>query len=338
MRRRSKAGKRGFSSVVGAIFMVLIMWVLATNYFIYTLSQNTGYNNAVGLMSQVDTNRKSESIQVANTGYAAYDNGSVTVSAQINNTGPISVRFVTLWVHVYNSSWTNYNFTGQLPPNPNVKGGAAYDINVNVNVSGVNTNGTYTFASWLITARGNSVGLQKTTMTNNIIIAQTTQGIGAVMMDFKNFTYYNVTGSKAPYSLANYPNGASGYLVQGAYQGQIAFRVIITNLDQDQRLISLDANSVLFAIFPTLGTQPRGAYWYIATIDSTGNIVNTYNPLVLPYNTAVAVYFASINPGTYSPAGSAYKGIGAVNLALTGTIGGSPFGQNIPFVTINVAS
>lgn len=336
-RRKLIANSRGFSSIVGAVFAVLVMMSLISTVFVWSLSQNTLYNNSVTQTRQADLDRSNENVQVSNIAYTAYDNGSVTVSAQINNTGPNSVQFITVWIHVYNSSWTNYNFSNQLPQNPNVQGGTTYALNINLNVSGVKSTGTYTFASWLITTRGNSVALQQTTMTNNIVVSQTTQGIGALMMDFQNFTYYNVTGNQ----LAGFPNGASGYVVSSG-GGNLAFRVILTNLDQQQRAITLFSNSVFFSIFPTTPQQVRGSYWYIANVNGTGYISSAYTSITLPFNVPVAVYFASdhaiVAGQPFAGAPAIFTGTSPVNLALIGQLGGASFGQNIPFVSILILS
>lgn len=142
--------------------------------------------------------------------------------------------------------------------------------------------------------------------------------------------------------LNGYPTGASGYYVQGAKGppiGQFAFRVVITNLDQNQRNITLAAGSVLFSIFPSQTGAFQGNAWYIVNVNGTGAIFNSYKPITLVYNVATPLYFASNVPGTYSPfKQAAFTGTCPVNLALIGTIGGTPFGQNIPFVSIEVVS
>lgn len=330
---------RGFSSIVGGIFMVLMAFVIASSYFLWTLSQNTIYFAAVRDKNQFEADRLSENMQVNTTSYAVNTNGSVTVLATLQNTGASSIQLKTVWVYVSNSTWTNYNFSALS--NTNVQGGTFFSLSAVLSVSGVNATGSYNFASWLMTARGNVVTLQQMTLTNNIVVSQTTQGIGALMMDFQNFTYYNVTGS-GPYSL-NFSAGASGYYVQGATasKAQIAFRVIVTNLDQNQRSITLTGGSVLFSIFPSGQQSIRGAFWYIVNVNSTtGAISNTYTNVTLIYNQATLLYFASNAPGIFGPSGVApnAQGTTPVNLALIGQIGSDAFGQNIPFVSIDVAS
>jgi len=315
------------------------MMVLASSYFVYSLSQNNVYNNAVAQKNQLNVDRLSESAQVINTTYTPYTDGKVTVYAQIKNIGSSSIQFITVWLYVSNSTpWTNYNSSSLV--NANVQGGSTFTLNVTLTATGVNSYTTYSFSSWLITTRGNTVALQQTIVSaNNIIVSQTTQGIGVLMMDFPNFTYYNVSQSGPPYVLNGYPTGASGYLVNGAtaQNAKIAFRVIITNLDQNQRNITLTAGSVLFSIFPDTVTQTRCAWWYIVNVNGTGAISNNYTTVTLVYNSATALYFASENPGTLKPVGSKYPGVTPVNLALVGQIGGIPFGQNIPFVSIYIA-
>jgi len=336
-RLRLTRNKKGFSSIVGAIFMVLIVWVLVSSYFIWTLSENTRYNDAIREKNQLESAVLSENVQITNTTYVVNANDQVQISAAITNPSSLSVQFTTLWVYANNATYTGYNFT-QLP-NVNVKGGAYLSRSFDMIVKGLRptTSNFYNFASWLITGRGNVVPLQKST-SSNIVIANTTYGIGALMMDFPNFIYYNVSQSR-PYVLNGYPTGASGYYVQGAKKGQFAFRVVITNLDQNQRNITLAAGSVLFSIFPTSTSAFQGSAWYIVNVNGTGAIFDSYTPVTLVYNVATPLYFASSGAGTYSPfSQDTFTGTCPVNLALIGTIGGIPFGQNIPFVSIEVVS
>jgi len=337
--RRLISDSKGFSSIVGAVFAVLVMISLISTVFVWSLQQNTLYNNAVTQTRQADVERSNEKTVVLNTTYTPYDD-KVNVYAQIQNIGSSSIQFITVWLYLSNSTlWTNYNFSSLV--NANVQSGSTYTLNVDLKATGVNPNSTYSLSSWLVTAKGNTVALQQTIISaNNIIVSQTTMGIGALMMDFQNFTYYNVSQSGPPYTLTP-PSGASGYLVQGAKgppKGQFAFRVIITNLDQNQNSIILAAGSVLFSIFPTSTSAFQGTAWYIVNVNGT-TISNSYTPVTLEYNRATPLYFASSIPSTYTPFGQAtFTGTCPVNLALIGTIGGIPFGQNIPFVSISITS
>ena len=315
--------------------MVLIAISLSSSYFVWSLSQNTVYNDAIRQINQVDSNHLSESVTVQNTTYSVVSANLVSVAAQVQNQGSLSIQLVTLWVRISNGAWSSYNFTSPL--NMNVSAGAPYQFNVSIRIPGAIAGQSYSFASWLITARGNVVALQKQT-SSNIIHSQTTQGIGSLAMDFQNFTYYTVTGS----TLNNFPNGASGYVVSSG-GSNIAFKVILTNFDQNEKAITLYSNSVFFSIFPTTPQQVRGSYWYIVNVnEQTGAISSTYTDIILPFNVPTAIYFASdhaITPGSpFNGAKALFTGTAPVNLAFIGTIGGSAFGQNIPFVSIQVNS
>ena len=157
-RNRLAAGRKGFSSIVGAIFMVLIVWILASSYFIYTLSQNTVYNDAIREKNLLESNVLSENVQVANTTYVVNGNDKVNVSTSITNIGSLSVQFTTLWAYASNATYTGYNFT-QLS-NVNVQGGAIIPLSVNMTIQGLRQGSAYSFASWLITGRGNVVPVE----------------------------------------------------------------------------------------------------------------------------------------------------------------------------------
>lgn len=335
---RFRAERKGFSSIIGAIFMVIIVWILASGYFMYTLSENTVYNDAIRQKNMLESNALSESLQVINTTYVVSAANKVNVSASVTNMGSLSVQFGTLWAYASNSTYTGYGYS-QLS-NVNVYGGSTLSFSSNVTVQGLSGTSAYSFSSWLITARGNVVPLQKAILSyTTIVSSNVTQGIGSLMMDFQNFTYYAVTGNSPNYQLTPFPAGSSGYSVASG-AGNIAFRVILTNLDQQQRQINLTSDSVFFSIFPTTPQQVRGSYWYIANVNSTGFVSSTFAPILLNYSIPEEVYFASSHPTVpgwnFSPISSSFTGTAPVNLALIGTQGGKPFGQNIPFVSIKI--
>jgi flagellin-like protein len=82
-RNRLAAGRKGFSSIVGAIFMVLIVWVLASSYFFWTLSENTRYNDAIREKNQLESNVLSENVRITNTTYVVNGNDNVQISTAI---------------------------------------------------------------------------------------------------------------------------------------------------------------------------------------------------------------------------------------------------------------
>ena len=323
MRSSRSRGTRGFSSIVGAIFMVLIMWVLASSYFVYTLSQNTTYNSAVGQMNQLDVNRMSESVNVLSTAYSVNANGNVTVAAQIQNTGPFSIQFMTVWIYVSNSTWTNYKFSNLT--NASVQGGSIFTLNVNLDVSGVNSNASYTFASWLITTRGNVVALLQRTMTNNVIVAQVSQGIGSIAFDFEQFWHYEFSvwqpaqGTALPSpSPLNYTVDSSKYTL---------YHVVLTDFDLLGYNIILNGNSSIYIIGQHSGTV-KYATWNLVNV--TGNKIYPTSPVqyFLPHGVPTELYFGG------SISGVDQNNVYPLNILLFGTKGPKDYGQNIPFVSI----
>ena len=335
--RKLTANSKGFSSVIGTTFMVLVMMFLSTSVFMWTLSQNTLYNEAIREKNQLESDVLSENVQVTNTTYVVTGNDRVQILAAITNPSSLSVQFTTLWVYASNATYTGYNFTKLS--NVNVQGGAYLSRSFDMIVGGLRSTGAYSFASWLITGRGNVVPLQKSTLSN-IVISQTTQGIGALMMDFQNFNYYKVYSKSGQYYF-NFSSAKSGYNVAKS-DAPLGFSVNLANLDIKERNIILDFNSELFSIFPSTGGNYKAVTWYIVNVNpTTGLIQTTFTNIPLNYTKPTFVYFASKSPiqGSFSTVNSndMFTGTCPVNLALTGTIGGSPFGQNLPFVSILVS-
>lgn len=225
-RGRSGSGSRGFSSIVGAIFMVLIMVVLASNYFIFTLSQNTVYNDAVGQMNQLDANRLAENVVASNLNYSVAGN-VVSVGAQLQNLGSTSVRVVTLWVLDTTNNQKGFNNSVActlLPGSIALLNGASA---IRVALAGASS--ADTFNSWFITALGNtvtsSVTFNFTEIETLVSAAQVhTQGVFAV-----NWFYCKYTSAVTPYrtDLHQLVRPRTGYSYTDTY---VAFYLNLTNI------------------------------------------------------------------------------------------------------------
>lgn len=337
MIKRLQGNKRGFTSIVGGIFAALAIITITTTVFLYMLSQNTMYNEELKTVNQFELDRLNEKIKVNMANCTVYTNNEVKVNADLQNSGPLPIQLTTLWVSATNATWNNYNFTKLQ--NVYLKTGAGTSLDAYVTIDGIRVGFIYKFAVWLVTGRGNVISLEE--YAGEIIVASVSKGIGAIEIDFENFKYYNVTKQGSSYALVNYPNGASGYMINQGSTG-IAFEVILTNFDEKLRDIKLSSASVLFSMFPTTEQQIRAAFWYIVNVDGNGVISNTYNQITLPYGVETKLYFAScrmITGGdTFLPSKASFTKTAPVNLALIGTIGNSPYGQNIPFVSIYINS
>lgn len=316
------------SSIVGAIFMILIVGSLASAYFFFTLSQNTIYNDAVRERNQLDIARMSENVQALDSAYKVNSN-NIVITAKIQNTGSSSVHLVTLWVYSseISGTWNNYNFMkiditlegGQSPP----------PQSFDVPVQGVSSTGNYNFAAWLITDKGNTISL-KSGQTNNIVYSKVSEGIGSIAMDFKQFHYYDFGTSTpssgtplgTPQTSFNVPNGDKSILA-----------VLLTNLDPSGKDIILTGTSYVWIMVPQAETL-KSASWKIAKVDNN-QYLTPFDTQVLPWGEPTWVYFGPTSPGF---AGSVtLPQVVPVFILLYGSLEGQAFGQNIPFVAFNIS-
>jgi len=328
--RKLIANTKGFSSVIGTTFMVLVMLVLASSIFLWTLSQNTEYFQSVKEKNQLEVDRLNERLTAENVTYTG--SGVISVEVDVRNECPLFVNLTTLWMFDVNIGKYGVNDTLNIDLKPGEKLSLRGSKAINVIING--SNAGHIFNSWFITARGNAVPLE-----GGIIVAQVSAGIGAVAMDFSSFKYYNVSKVGSSYILVNYPNGAEGYTVP--YGQDIAFEVYLTNFDEHGRDIKLNSSSLLWVLFPVNKNQPFTRWWYIVNVSANGTIDTSFSSITLPYRSRTAVFFASSNDMSNSPFAPSSIGnpipagqLGAMNLLLIGRIDGSAFGQNIPFVSI----
>ena len=341
------SNKKGFSSIVGALFAAIIIISLFSGIFLWSINQNNLYNNAVSAKNQLQTEQLSENLRGYGANYTLASAGNTNVLAAIQNQGGLSVRFIRLWIRdnnngLYNSKIVNYNL---------VPGDIKY---ISEDIS-LNFDPTHNFSSWFVTERGNVAS----TMEDGggppgpsgplgpegregppALNAMTAQGIGSVAMDFNSFKYYRVNSSSWPSKLLSYPAGQMGYSAPCGNNIYGAFAVNITNYDMHQRDLLFTNMTMLWVLFPVLGTQPRSSWWYVVNIDSSGNIQRNFTPIALTFNQTKTLIFASLNPmvATYSFAGvevaSGFAGPAVANLMIVGNAGTQPLGNNIPFVAI----
>lgn len=152
-----RAERKGFSSIVGAIFMVLIVWILASGYFIYTLSQNTMYNEAMRARNQEEADRRSENV-VAVSGNYSVSGDQVTVKVVLENAGSVAVQIINLWVF----DNTTQRYSNTIPSLDIMKPGDVLyltDSNgINVTIQGASS--ADNFVAWFVTGRGNVVPVE----------------------------------------------------------------------------------------------------------------------------------------------------------------------------------
>ena len=327
-----KGRSKGVSSVIGTVFLILIVFAISTNVFLWTISQSAIYNQAVKESNQKNAEKLNENIVAANANYSVPLPNKVKVDAKLTNAGSVSAQVINLWV--FDTTIQRYGFNDTIASlNLNLNpGNVSYLTDSNgimVTIEGASS--ADNFVAWFVTARGNTVALQA---AQSIIVANLAQGIGSIALDFYAFRYYTYSGSK----LANYPAGILGFNVP--YNVYIAFGVTLTNLDPSKKTITLDVHSQLWLYFPTVpGAGPFA--WYIANVATDGSIITPYTPITLAYTeTKLLVFVSSVESGSTKVKidhPQVDDKLCAVNLLLHGTIGTRDYGQNIPFVSLYVS-
>ena len=333
LRKRVKkltANSKGFSSVIGTTFMVLVMRFLSTSVFLWTLSQNTMYNEAVRARNQEEAERSSENIVALTGNYSVNEvTGEVTVNVVLKNAGSVAVQIINLWV--LDSDPSNRRYTNKSL-NLNMKSGDVLNLvglsGLNVTIPGADP--SHNFASWFVTAKGNTIPLEKEL---GVIVAQLAQGIGSIALDFYTFRYYTYETSP-PNKLKNYPAGNMSFNVPSGED--IAFGIVLTNLDPSKQTITFNLYSQVWIYFPKAPGQNR--LWHIVNVAPNGTITTPYSPITMAYGETKLIVFATQTPGGFVKysIGTSVEDPCALNLLLLGKIGTRDYGQNIPFVSLYV--
>jgi hypothetical protein len=326
-RRNFRRNTKGLASLIGLIFVVLIVFFLGTNVFLYSFAQNASFQEKLGDVTQKDLDARNERLMTSNTNYSLADN-KVLIETQITNNGLVPVKILTLWVQ---DKRTNL-FGSNDSLNMTIKSGetlAFTDSNtLSVNISGLTSQNDFT--SWLITSRGNNIQLQPMEKPKAIVVAQLAQGIGSVALDLSQFRYFRAIDE---YTLENYPNGILGFNIPKSTY--VAYGCYLTNLDPSMQTITIDSHSLLWQPgFPSVSE----AIWFIANVCPNGTISHSYTNITLNYGDTKMFVFVSKNDlslGSFSRTNTPNViATVATFLQLHGTIGSKAYAQNIPYVSL----
>jgi hypothetical protein len=343
LRRKVRAfveNPRGFSSIIGAIFAVIIIIFVATSVFMWTLSQNTVYNDATRQTNQMEADRLNENVIAASTNIT-FSTNAVNVTAELTNLGSTTASVVNLWVTdatigLYNYTSTRINVV-LSPGNKTLVSRIVY-------IQGVSSSDTV--GGYFVTARGNSVHFQG---FYDVMQSLISQGVGSLIFNFYQFRYYNYSTSVKLYDY--YPNynqgGNKNYTIPASTN--LAFGAVITNLDPRGRTFNFTSASQLWC--PLVNTQgsphPKTGLWVVkAAIDGTLSAYSDSNPSysVSYGQTALIVFASNDGPGQFSGG----SGLDAATSANTipvflelhgyfyppGQTTKTYYGQCIPFVSL----
>lgn len=314
--RRFLKDSKGISTAIGTVLLVLAMFVISSNVFMWTISQNTVYSESVRESHQTDADRFNEKIVALNGNYTV-DGDEVTVEAELTNAGSVAAQIINLWVFDTGPSNQRYNYTSLNLNLINLNPGDVFDSEVTVTIPGADP--SHNFVSWFVTARGNTVPV---TVTKGVIVAQLAQGIGSISMDFPQFRYYEV-----PNNNDGTPLGPPKYSFTIDSSKYTVFAVMLTNLDPSHKDINLTGDSYIWMITPHTGEPIRGDAWYIRKVQD--NKLASFDFQILKYDKPTMVYFGATKPKWVI-------GVVPVNMLLFGKLGMSDYGQNLPFIALRV--
>ena len=297
---------KGVSGIIASIFLVLIIMVLFFNLFLFIISKNTTYQEAVSEVEQKELERSYEKITISNVNLTVKED-KVFIEGKVTNTGTVSIQLITLWVFDATIQKYNYNNTININLNP----GESLILNDSdaliVSLQGASS--THEFTSWFVTARGKIIPIEK---KDTVVVAQLSQGIGYISMNFKSFRYYLVENLSKPY-----------YSFEVPAKKETVFAVYLTNLDSQHRDINLTKYSCMWVAIPDSNAMSS---WPITKVVN-GTLVD-FDYQVLEYGKPTLVYFGPKSAASLS------GHIAALNILLYGKIGSADYGQNIPFIAI----
>jgi hypothetical protein len=346
--RKLIANSRGFSSIVGAVFAVLVMMSLISTVFVWSLSQNTLYNNTVTQTRQADLDRTNEKIVADVNVSRVTGTTTVWVNGTLKNDGPLPVSIVTLWgvgTNASESTYANSSLSITLKP--------GYNITTATNVALTKLDGE-SLSCWFISARGNTISEKSLSPTYNIGTGSTPYalvagGIGSISMNFSATRSYIVTPIGNPSQATTGTLGSPNVKYTIDHNAITAFSINVTNLDFSQRSISLNMLSSFWVMNPPDSNGGiKGWTWPIATVTDIAGVKtikqcgsNEWIPLT--FNETTIVYFGPFNSNgkVIAPSqGSLGTGAAAVNLLLVGRVETTPsptdYGQNLPFISLTI--
>jgi hypothetical protein len=336
MLRKFRRNRRGTAEVIGSVLFIIIIIFFFSNVYLWHDSATKQMNSALSdkMNSPISVVATAGGLAVTNEGGVDavlsrlwITDGSQHVFAEFENVAPAGAKILV-----------QAGQTRQLElitNDPNQNPGSDPKVNWDDTAQPVAI--LYTplqpssnFICKVLTANGNTASCEY--FSGNV-------GLGsAVAADSGSFEYYAVTVGGGNIYTFDSLSGSPNYIVNS---GTKVFSVTLTNSDPSRREILLEAHSQLFFLNATNPSNSFPVYIISTSGDgSTKTILSTYSQITLPYKVPITVYFASDNPTQFAPKNIEPQGIKTftLNLALFGTIGGSPtFGQNIPLNSIIIS-
>jgi hypothetical protein len=157
--KRFSRNRRGFSTLIATIFMVLVILFFYFNVATFILNRNTDFQDVISRSQQLDADRNSE--HVTTLGVSTSSNGvagQLRLSCTFVNDGSVSVQMVRVWVQDYQSSGQVVVSSFSLRSSQTqivIEPGSRIIKNVDVTIP--DSRSYDSFSLWFVTSRGNIV-------------------------------------------------------------------------------------------------------------------------------------------------------------------------------------
>jgi len=308
-RRKIRIGRSsGISTVIGAIFFVIITLLITTNIFLWSIAQHTQYNQAVIQSNQMDADRINERITITSGNYSIVPSPSylVKVNATLTNEGPVSSQIITLWVVDNNIS--SYNYVSLRSSNINLDPGDECRVNTSVTIPGCDR--THNYDIWFVTARGNLVSFEK---KHYITVINIVEALGPIQIKFNSIKWRSIA------------DGSSGTYQIPKSTENVIWSIDVTNTDVQD--IHLYYNSAF--IISDISDATKTQVWYIK------------EQYTIPVGKTVTISFCWAKAGDIGNYVKSWAqcaaGTYSATVILLGFYGdGTHYGQTIPFEAIKV--
>lgn len=326
-----KGHSKGLSTVLGTVFLALVIFAVSTNVFIWTLSRNADYTQAVKDENQKDVDRLSENVIASGANYSV-SGDDVTVKATLTNGGSVVAQIINLWV--FDADPASQRYTNKSL-DLNLKPGEVLNLtgldSLTVTIPGADA--SHEFISWFVTSRGNTVPLETADdmLSKDELIAELVSqgGVGPMIYDFYEFRYYLYQDNK----LQDYPAGIEDFEVPN--DEDIAFGVSIANYDVEERDMTITSYTHLW-VSSDMASMNQWERFYNVDVAPDGT-PSGFTGLTLHYGEKELLVLASDERGGFqkkSLPGSKYPDdtVQGTFLLIYGFFEGDSFAQNVPFV------
>jgi hypothetical protein len=331
LNKRFAQNKKGVSTIIGAIFFVLIL-LGGFSMIVWEITEYDNYLQVVNDRNRLDWEKQNEIIEIESV-YVLDESLNISVT----NNGAVAAHLVDLWVTEHSDTIVNWHNLFQIDYYVN-----SGNTTMNIDRGLVECNPDLIYTVKIVTERGNiAVATYSWELTlPSVTWSDLAQGFGSIVIDFRSFRYFTYDGD----TLQPWPDGNIGFRVDTSLP--VAYGALFKNLDPYIETLVLDSESNICLIYRKGGGGGSFHWkrWYIVNVDSyTGTITSTsrgsYAPISLGYGEPKFIVFASANDleeDDFSEQSTpSDEQLCPINLMVFGEIDSQPYSQNIPFVSIS---